>query len=85
MRLRIAILIAIGLALVLTAVISAGPITQKAAAVSSRDSSSASGAILGQNRALGGASGVTIGAGSNVGGVDRHLFCNTGVITPVCK
>jgi hypothetical protein len=45
---------------------------------------------LGQ-RALGGASGVTTGAGSagqsgtNVGGVDRHLFCNTGVITPICK
>jgi len=46
---------------------------------------------LGQNRALGGASGVTTAAGSagqsgsNVGGVDRHLFCNTGVITPICK
>ena len=43
---------------------------------------------LRQNGALGG---VTAGAGStgqsntNVGGVDRHLFCNTGVITPICK
>ncbi|MGA8082103.1 MAG: hypothetical protein WB988_09585 [Candidatus Nitrosopolaris sp.] len=40
---------------------------------------------------LGEASGITIGAGSagqsgsNVGGVDRRLFCNTGVITPICK
>lgn len=39
-------------------------------------------------RALGGVCGVTTGAGSagqsgtNVGGVERHLFCNTGVITP---
>lgn len=24
-------------------------------------------------------------SGANVGGVDRHLFCNTGVITPICK
>lgn len=46
---------------------------------------------LRQNGALGGTSGVTAGAGSagqsntNVGGVDRHLFCNTGVITPICK
>jgi hypothetical protein len=46
---------------------------------------------LGQNRALGGASGVRTAAGSagqsgsNVGGVDRHLFCNTGVITRICK
>jgi hypothetical protein len=45
----------------------------------------------GQSRALGGASGLATGAGSagqsgsNVGGVDRHLFCNTGVITPICK
>lgn len=46
---------------------------------------------LGQTKAYGGASGVTTGAGSagqsgsNIGGVDRHLFCNTGVITPICK
>jgi hypothetical protein len=44
-----------------------------------------------QSRTLGGASGLATGAGSagqsgsNVGGVDRHLFCNTGVITPICK
>jgi hypothetical protein len=44
-----------------------------------------------QSRALGGVSGLTTVAGagqsgSNVGGgVDRHLFCNTGVITPICK
>jgi hypothetical protein len=24
-------------------------------------------------------------SGSNVGGVDRHLFCNMGVITPICN
>lgn len=71
MKLRIAIPIAIGLALILTAVISAGPITQKAYAASSSASN--------------GSSGVTTGAGPNVGGVDPHLFCNTGVITPVCK
>jgi hypothetical protein len=23
--------------------------------------------------------------GTDVGGVDRHLFCNTGIITPICK
>jgi hypothetical protein len=44
-----------------------------------------------QSRVLGGASGLTTGAGnagqsgSNAGDVDRHLFCNTGVITPICK
>jgi hypothetical protein len=74
MKLHIAIPIVIGLAFVLTAVISAGP----------------SGS-LGQSRTLTGASGATTGAGtagqsgSNVGGVDRHLFCNTGVITPICR
>jgi hypothetical protein len=72
MKLYIAIPIAIGLALILTAVISAGPITQKAYAAVSSSSSN-------------GSSGVTTGAGSNGGGVDRHLFCDTGVITPVCK
>ena len=72
MKLRIAIPIAMGLALILTAVISAGPITQKAYAAA--NSSGSNGAL-----------GVTTGAGSNVGGVDPHLFCNTGVITPVCK
>jgi len=46
---------------------------------------------LGQSRFLGGPSEVTTGAGSagqsssNVGGLDRHLFCNMGVITPICK
>ena len=25
------------------------------------------------------------GAGSAGQSVDRHLFCNTGVITPICK
>lgn len=24
-------------------------------------------------------------SGAPVGGVDRHLFCNTGVTTPICK
>lgn len=24
-------------------------------------------------------------SGSNVGGIDRHLFCNTGVFTPICN
>jgi hypothetical protein len=24
-------------------------------------------------------------SGVNVGGIDRHLFCNTGVTTPICK
>ena len=93
MKLRIAISMAIGLALVLTSVISAGPITQKAyAAVSPNNSSSpASGVSLGQSKGLGAASGATTGAGttvqsgSNVGGVDRNLFCVTGVITPICK
>ncbi len=53
-------------------------------------SGSGSTTALLQNGAVGG-SGVTTGAGSagqsitNVGGVDRHLFCNTGVITPICK
>jgi hypothetical protein len=39
---------------------------------------------LGQSRVLRGASGAGQSV-SNVGGVDRHLFCNTGVITPICK
>jgi hypothetical protein len=92
MKLRIAISITIGLALFLTSVITVGPITQRAyAAVSPSSSSRASGGSLGQSKGLGGASGATTGAGtavqsgSNVGGVDRHLFCNTGVITPICK
>ena len=43
------------------------------------------------SRASGGSLGVTTGAGtavqsgSNVGDVDPHLFCNTGVMTPICK
>jgi len=24
-------------------------------------------------------------SGTNVGDVDPHLFCNTGVMTPICK
>jgi hypothetical protein len=24
-------------------------------------------------------------SGADVAGVDRHLFCNTGVTTPICK
>jgi hypothetical protein len=85
MKLRITISIAMGLALVLTSVITAGPITQKAYAAVNP----ASGGSLGQSKGLGGASGAATGTGtsaqSGVGGVDRHLFCNTGVITPVCK
>jgi hypothetical protein len=89
MKLRIKISMAIGLTLVLTSVISAGPITQKAYATSNsnRDSDGS----LGQSKGLGGATGATTGAGtavhsdSNVGGVDPHLFCDTGVITPICK
>ena len=72
MKLRIAIPLAIGLGLVLGAVVSLGPLTQKAyAAVGSSVGLSAAGSP-GQS-------------GSNVGGVDRHLFCNMGVITPICN
>jgi hypothetical protein len=88
MKIRIAISIAIGLALVLTSVIIAGPITQKAyASVGPNSSSRASGGNLGQSKGLGGASGAGTAAqsGSNVGGVDRDLFCKTGVITPICN
>jgi hypothetical protein len=85
MKLRIKISMAIGLTLVLTSVIIAGPITQKAyAAISPSSSSHVSGGILGQSKGLGGA-GTTVQSGSNVGGVDPHLFCNTGVKTPICK
>jgi hypothetical protein len=80
---------AIGLTLVLTSVISAGPTTQKAyATVSPSSSSPASGGILGQSKGLGGVTTgavTTVQSGSNVGGVDPHLFCNTGVMTPICK
>ena len=70
---------AIGLALVVTAVISTGHITQKAVGSSS---STASGGSLGQSNGLGGAS----GGGTTVqSGPDRHLFCDTGVETPICK
>ena len=88
MKLWIAISIAIGLTLVLTSFITAGPITQKAyAAVSPNSSSRASGGSLGQTKSLGGATGAGTAAqsGSNVDGVDRDLFCKTGVITPICK
>jgi hypothetical protein len=77
MKLRITISVAIGLASVLTLVISARPITQEAyATVSPSSSSPASGGSLGQSKGLGGATGATTGAGtavqsgSNVGGVD---------------
>jgi hypothetical protein len=87
MELRIAISITICLALVLTSVISAGPIRQKAYAAVGSSSSPASGGSLGQNKGLGGASGggTAVQSGPNVGGVDPHLFCNTGVETPICK
>jgi hypothetical protein len=81
MKLRIAIA---SIALVLTSVIIAGPITQKAYAAVSP----ASGGSLGQSKGLGGASGATTGtgtAGQSGGGVDRDLFCKTGIITPICK
>ena len=85
MKLRITISIAIGLALVVTAVISTGHITQKAYALGS-SSSTASGGSLGQSNGLGGTSGggTTVQSGPG-GGVDRHLFCDTGVETPICK
>ncbi|MGA9150706.1 MAG: hypothetical protein WBZ36_09015, partial [Candidatus Nitrosopolaris sp.] len=85
MKLRIKISMAIGLTLVLTSVIIAGPITQKAYATSS---SHDSGGNLGQSKGLGGVTtgaGTAVQSGSNVGGVDPHLFCNTGVLTPICK
>ena len=40
-----------------------------------------SGGIAGQSGVGVGSS----GANGTAGGVDRHLFCNTGVITPACK
>ncbi|MGA9149374.1 MAG: hypothetical protein WBZ36_02255 [Candidatus Nitrosopolaris sp.] len=73
MKLWITISIAIGLALVLTSVISAGPITQAYATSSS---------------GLGGVTtgtGTVVQSGSNAGGVDPNVFCKTGVITPICK
>jgi hypothetical protein len=39
----------------------------------------------GQSGAGGGSSGATVGGGSTGQTVDRHLSCNTGVITPICK
>ena len=33
----------------------------------------------------GGSTGPTIGTGSAGQNVDRHLFCNTGVMTPICE
>jgi len=84
MELRITI--SIGLALVLTAVISTGPIRQKTYAAVGSSSSTASGGSLGQSNGLGGTSGggTTVQSGPG-GGVDRHLFCDTGVETPICK
>jgi hypothetical protein len=79
---------AIGLALVLTSVISAGPITQKAYAAGPSNSSRAGGS-LGQSKGLGGVTtggaGTAVQSGSNAGGVDPNVFCKTGVITPICK
>jgi hypothetical protein len=43
------------------------------------------GGNTGQTGAGGGSSGATIGGGNTGQSVDRHLFCNTGVITPICK
>ena len=87
MKLWITISMAIGLTLVLTSVISAGPITQKAYAAVSPSSSSRAGGSLGQSKGLGvtTGAGTAVQSGSNVGGVDPHLFCNTGVMTPICK
>jgi hypothetical protein len=62
MKLRIAIYVAIGFTLVLTSVISAGPITQKAYAAVNP----ASGGSLGQSKGLGGASGAATGTLSPV-------------------
>ena len=62
--------------MVLVGVISLGPITQNANA--------AVGSSVGSSEAVTGA-GSAGQSGSNVGGVDRHLFCNTGIITPICK
>ena len=85
MKSRITISMAIGLALVLTSVISVGPITQEAyATVSPSSSSHASGQSKGVGGATTGAA-TAVQSGSNVGGVDPHLFCDTGVETPICK
>ena len=65
---------AIGLALVLISVISAGPITQKAYATSS---SGLGGLTTG--------AGTAVQSGSNAGGVDPNVFCKSGVRTPICK
>jgi hypothetical protein len=61
MKLRITISMAIGLTLVLTSVISAGPITQKAYAAVSPSSRSRDSGGMGQSKGLGG---VTTRAGS---------------------
>jgi hypothetical protein len=39
----------------------------------------------GQSGDGGGSTGATIGTGSVGQSVDHHLFCNTGMITPICK
>lgn len=74
----------IDLTLVLTSIISAGPIPQKAYAAVCR----ASGGSLGHGKGLGGVTteaGTTVQSGSNVGGVDPPLFYIAGVMTPICK
>jgi hypothetical protein len=48
-------------------------------------SSGLGGGSTGQSGGGGGSSGDTIGVGSIGQTVDRHLFCNTGMITPICK
>jgi hypothetical protein len=73
MKLRVKILILLGLGLVLGAVISTGPIIGKAYA--------AAGSSVGSGAGAGSAG----QSGPNIGGVDHHLFCNMGVITPICK
>jgi hypothetical protein len=48
-------------------------------------SSGLGGGSTGQSGGGGGSSGGMIGVGSTGQTVDRHLFCNTGMITPICK
>jgi hypothetical protein len=43
------------------------------------------GGNAGQGWSGGGSSGATIGGGNAGQSVDRNLFCNTGIMTPVCK
>jgi hypothetical protein len=63
----------IGLGLVLGAVISFRPITEKVYAVA------------GSNVGSGAGAGSTGQSGPKIGGVERHVFCDMGVITPICN